>query len=421
MMKLITSGISELDTLLGGGFNRGAPILFLTETGSMAEILALQISYNRMSRGDFSFILDLDIPPHRIREWFDWFNWNYNEYEKKDYFLLIDGFTKMFGDAESKEKSILGEPRDIFKVDAFLVRLISRIERFKNKIFGVFFFSNIFLAKAETQKIINLIYKHSMSISQYGASMYVIDKGMLDTKTRSTLEHAFDFVVDFKIEENEGSFQRYLRVKKSPLPRYVDEYAPYEITPEKVVVRTGIVEDFETFKQQLKMVKEGYINLLNSRVVLLGADYLSWLFRGLINTFGYEKIHNLVYSLSKIRGSSFIVPFVREFKPTDLKDAIDYYVKFVILRGEGELKIVDFDLEEESFKLRIYDNPVCSYLKDLGKPAGVMMAGVIAGTAERYTGKEYECEEVKCLAKGDEYCEFEVKPAKKRKDLHDFL
>ncbi|MFB0561189.1 MAG: ATPase domain-containing protein [Candidatus Lokiarchaeia archaeon] len=420
-MKLITSGISELDTLLGGGFNRRAPILFLSETGSMAEILALQILSSRMSRGDFSFILDLDIPPARIREWFNWFNWNYEKYEEKDYFLLIDGFTKMFGDIESNEKNILREPRDVVKVDSFLIRLIPQIERFKNKVFSVFFFSNIFLAKAETPKIINLIYKQSMNISQYGAAIYVFDKGMLDTKTQNTLEHAFDFVIDFKIEEHEGRFQRYLRVKKSPQPRHIDEYAPYEITPEKIVVRTGLVEDFETFKQQLKMVKKGYINLLNNRVILLGADYLSWLFRGLINTFGYEKIQNLLYSLSKKRGSSFFFPFVKEFKPSDLGDALNYYVKFINLRGEGELKLVDFDPEEESFKLRIYDNPVCSYLKDLGKPAGAVMAGVATGTIEKYTGKEYECEEVKCLATGDEYCEFDVKPVKKKRDLQNFL
>ncbi len=411
-MKLITSGISELDTLLGGGFNRGASILFLTETGSMAEILALQILYNRLSRGDFSIIIDLDIPTARIREWFNWFNWSYEEYEKKNHFLLIDGFTRMFGDIETSDKNILREPRDLVKVDSFLVRLVQQIETFKNKVFSVFFFSNIFLAKAETPKIINLIYKNSLIISQYGAAIYVFDKGMLDTKTQSTLEHAFDFVIDFKVEEYEGRFQRYLRVKKSPLPRHLDEYAPYEITPEKIVVRTGIVEDFETFKNQLKMIKDGYINLLNTRVVLQGADYLSWLFRGLINTFGYEKIYDLLYSLSKSRGSSFLFPFVKEFKPSDLKDAINYYVKFVILRGQGEFKLVDFDLKEESFKLRIYDNPICSNLKDLGKPAGAIMAGVIAGAVGRYTGKEYECKEVKCLAKGDEYCEFDVIHAK---------
>ncbi|MGQ9719991.1 MAG: V4R domain-containing protein [Candidatus Jordarchaeum sp.] len=418
-MEMITTGISELDTLLGGGFYRGAPILFLTETGSMAEILALQILYYRLSHGDFSFIFDLDLPPERIREWFDWFRWDYSQYEKKDLLLLIDGFTQMFGEIESKEKMLISEPRDLVQVDAFLLRLIPQIERFKNQIFGVFFFSNIFLARAETPRIINLIYKHRMHITQYGSAIYLFDKGMLDDKTIKTLEHAFDFVIDFKIKQTDGRFQRYLRVKKSPLLRYIDVYAPYEKTPEKMVIRTGIIEDFESFKVQLKMIKDGYINLLGNRIVLLGGDYLSWLLGNLFRTYGYENIYEFVYSLEKERGSSFISPLVKEFKLSDLREVITYIFKIFVLRGLGNFEFLEFDPEEESLRFRIFDSPICSQLRELGKPAGVTIAGTIAGTVEKYTGKEYECEEVKCLAKGDQYCEFLVKPAKKRKRIND--
>jgi len=75
-MVLIGSGLRDLDLLLGGGFIRDSPVLLLTETGTMGELLPLQIINHRVQEGDYGFILDLDFPPVRIREWFKFFNWD---------------------------------------------------------------------------------------------------------------------------------------------------------------------------------------------------------------------------------------------------------------------------------------------------------------------------------------------------------
>ncbi|MEM2136187.1 MAG: 4-vinyl reductase, partial [Candidatus Jordarchaeaceae archaeon] len=231
--------------------------------------------------------------------------------------------------------------------------------------------------------------------------------------TINTLEHIFDFVIDFKIEQINGRFQKYLRVKKSPLPRHIDTYAPYEKTPEKIVIRTGLIEDFEPFKQQLKLVKQGYIELMGNRIVFLGGDYLSFILKNLFKIYGYENIYQQIYLLEKERGSSFFYPLAKEFKLSDLKDVLTYYFKILTLRGLGSYEIVEFDPDEGFLRFRVFDDPICSQLKDLGKPAGVIIAGTIAGTVEKYTGREYESQEVKCLAKGDEYCEYIVRPAEK--------
>ncbi|MEM3587089.1 MAG: hypothetical protein QXO71_07215, partial [Candidatus Jordarchaeaceae archaeon] len=68
-MEIVSTGLPALDFLLGGGFEKGAQILLLTETGSMGEILPLQIMGFRFKQGDCGLILDLDLPATRIREW----------------------------------------------------------------------------------------------------------------------------------------------------------------------------------------------------------------------------------------------------------------------------------------------------------------------------------------------------------------
>ncbi|MEM3563003.1 MAG: hypothetical protein QXR19_07235 [Candidatus Jordarchaeaceae archaeon] len=69
-MEIISSGNQEIDDLSGGGFLRHSSVLFLVEAGSMGEIVALNLFADRLSLGDTGFIIDFDVPPSRIREWF---------------------------------------------------------------------------------------------------------------------------------------------------------------------------------------------------------------------------------------------------------------------------------------------------------------------------------------------------------------
>ncbi|MEM2928936.1 MAG: V4R domain-containing protein [Nitrososphaerota archaeon] len=55
---------------------------------------------------------------------------------------------------------------------------------------------------------------------------------------------------------------------------------------------------------------------------------------------------------------------------------------------------------EQSFIAEEYgksDKPVCDFL-----------AGYFVGMLEEIYKKEYTCEEIKCIAKGDKYCEFKI-------------
>ncbi len=66
-------------------------------------------------------------------------------------------------------------------------------------------------------------------------------------------------------------------------------------------------------------------------------------------------------------------------------------------KAEGELVIK----VENSFIAREYgksDVPVCHFLR-----------GYCAGIGERFSGREMDAEELKCVACGDEHCEFLVK------------
>ena len=57
-----------------------------------------------------------------------------------------------------------------------------------------------------------------------------------------------------------------------------------------------------------------------------------------------------------------------------------------------------------------YDSYMRVYKKHPGRPVCKMIAGILAGAWSEYVGKPCRALEVKCLGKGDKYCEFIVEP-----------
>ncbi len=410
-MDLINSGNMELNVLLGGGFIRHSSVLFLTEAGSMGEIVALNLFTNRLTAGDTGFIIDLDIPPQRIREWFKFKKFDINEFEKNNRFYMIDGFTRMYGERYSDEKNVIDKPRDIVHINAHISEFSKVIEQYKPNAFSLVFSSNLFLLRKQPlEKVINLIYKEGVTLSRFGLCIFVFDKGMLDEKSLQILEHAFDYVFDFRVFEKDRKFQKYLRVVKSPSPNYMDDFVPYEIRPTGFALSTRTVEEFDYLKQQMKMLEEGVLEVLGSRVTIQDPNFYPIAFEILINELGYEEASEFIYHQGK-RGSPLIKGFREQFKISDLKKAVESFAKLTELRGHGELEAT-FDESINGYRFKIVNSPYCSYFKGLGKVAGWLTAGLLAGSFEIYTEESYECEEVKCVAKGDDHCEFIVKPSK---------
>lgn len=399
----------ELDVLLGGGFIKDSPVLLLTESGSMGELLSLQIANNRIQEGDYGLIFDLDFPPIRIREWSKSFNWNLQNFENEERLFIVDGFTNLYSQLPTDEKHVVENPRDLVYLDSYLHDLTPLFEEHKKKLFGIFFLSNTFLTKGQQlDKIINLVYKNRITLSQYGTSMFVFDKGMMDEKTLSTLEHAFDYVIELKVVEQENRFQKYLRVVKSPLISYINDMVPYEIGPNGISLRTEIVREFESLKQNAKMMQDGVIELLGIRMLFFPAEVLPQISKTLFDRYGYEAGYELVRSLGKEFAQKTFREFADVFKVTSVEEAASFYAQISTLMGFGEVIISEFNLEKGVVGLRMPNSAICTYLKNLGKNTGAFAEGVITGVAELFLGPKSKCEEVKCLAKGDEYCEYLV-------------
>ncbi|MEM3562470.1 MAG: ATPase domain-containing protein [Candidatus Jordarchaeaceae archaeon] len=406
-MNLVGSGMYDLDLLLGGGFIRDAPVLLLTETGTMGELLPLQIINNRIQDGDLGFIFDLDFPPVRIREWSKYFQWSLEGFESEGKLFIVDGFTNLYGSLPTEEKYVVENPRDIVYLDSYIYNMASLLQDSKNMCSGVLFLSNIFLAKGQQlDKIINLIYKTRITLSQYGLLIFAFNKRMMDEKTLSKLEHAFDYVIDLKVVEQNNIFQKYLRVAKSPLINYLNDVVPYEVAPSGINLRTEIMREFESVKQNLKMRQAGAVDLLGIQMTLIPSEAFELMSKILVGKKSYEEGSKLLHQLGRDLAYSISKNIQNKFKIVNLEEAILLNARIYTLMGLGELIIQDYNKEKGTILIRVNNSPICTPLKGAGKKMGALIEGAIEGVAEAYTLSNCKCEETKCIAQGDEYCEY---------------
>ncbi|MBS7252218.1 MAG: hypothetical protein KIH08_16745 [Candidatus Freyarchaeota archaeon] len=408
-MNLVGSGMYDLDLLLGGGFIRDAPVLLLTETGTMGELLPLQIINSRVHDGDLGFIFDLDFPPVRIREWSKYFQWNLEGFESEGKLFIVDGFTKLYGSLPTEEKYVVENPRDIVHLDSYIYNMTSLLQDSKNMCSGVLFLSNIFLAKGQQlDKIINLIYKTRITLSQYGLLIFVFNKRMMEEKTLNKLEHAFDYVIDLRVVEQDNIFQKYLRVAKSPLINYLNDMVPYEVASNGINLRTEIMREFESVKQNLKMRQIGAVDLLGIQITIVPSEAFELMSKILVDKKSYETGINLLHQLGRDLAYSISKNIQNKFKIANLEEAILLNARIYTLMGLGELIVQDYNKEKGTLLLRINNSPICNPLKGVGKKMGALIEGAIEGVVEAYTLSKCECQETKCVAQGDEYCEYQV-------------
>ncbi|MEM3586876.1 MAG: ATPase domain-containing protein, partial [Candidatus Jordarchaeaceae archaeon] len=408
-MDIISSGMRDLDLLLGGGFIRDSPVLLLTETGTMGVLLPLQVLNYRIREGDCGVIFDLDFPPIRIREWSKSFNWNLEKFEEEERLIIVDGFTNLYEQLSTNEKYVVENPRDLVHLDSYFHNLRPIIAKYRGRLFCVLFMSNVFLTKGQQiDKIVNLVYKNRITLSQFGTSVFVFDKGMMDEKTLSTLEHAFDYVVELRVVEQDKRFQKYLRVVKSPLISYVSDLVPYEVAPSGVSLRTEIIKEFENMKLNIKMLENGTIDFLGLRMIIFPAEVFSLLAKSLLDKYGYEAGYSLIRSLGKEVAHVLFEGFTKMFKVTTLEEAVHFYARIGTLMGFGDVTVLEYNMERGVLRFRIINSSICALLKNLGKNTGAFQEGVIERTAEIFIGPKSKCEEVKCVAKGDECCEYLV-------------
>jgi circadian clock protein KaiC len=101
----ISTGITGLDKLLHGGFNRGRTYLFAGEAGTGKTIACLQFVVSRLKDGDKAVYVTVDERPSEILESAAALGWNLQPYIQEKQLIVLDA-APYFGTRGASEKGI---------------------------------------------------------------------------------------------------------------------------------------------------------------------------------------------------------------------------------------------------------------------------------------------------------------------------
>jgi predicted hydrocarbon binding protein len=233
----------------------------------------------------------------------------------------------------------------------------------------------------------------------------------------ATFEDSSDGIIELTVKEEKMRFQRYIRVKSSPLALFRQERLPYEIVGTNLGISTGskITEDFASFRANLKMNTPGILDILGDRSYIQSVRVITKLYMLLFEELGYDKAMELMYRV----GAESVAGVTREYSEKlrvdidspnpDLPELAKTFFGFVAMAGYGELELVSSDLAKNVILFRLFKSPVAQTLAGFGKPVDAYVSGCIAGGLKLLLGGNIVCEETLCVSRGDNYCEFKAR------------
>ncbi len=144
------------------------------------------------------------------------------------------------------------------------------------------------------------------------------------------------------------------------------------------------------------------------RAVIFRKKVYKALFNGVREKFGSAGEAMLYYQGFSI-GAEIFDQYVKIAKSRTVEDLVEVARAINMTLGWGVVDDVNVDLEKGHAKLRIYRSFECELSRDQRNPQSHFYRGAVAGVFARFFGKDVEVKEIKCIAMGDPYCEFEIK------------
>jgi predicted hydrocarbon binding protein len=160
--------------------------------------------------------------------------------------------------------------------------------------------------------------------------------------------------------------------------------------------------------KQLKF-EEGYITLFDQNGLMVPVSTLVEIQKNL------EKVgkENLIYIGAKKSGAVWIREIFRLYKMNTIEEQANWGEKTFTLAGNGKMKVIKWNVKESSMIYRVYESAIS---KEYGKSKHAVdqvPRGWFAGASCVFFNKNVDAIETKCLAKGDEFCEFVAQPKNK--------
>jgi len=98
----------------------------------------------------------------------------------------------------------------------------------------------------------------------------------------------------------------------------------------------------------------------------------------------------------------------KEIQNLSDNETIRFMMKMGSEIGWGHFKLDDYDFAQKKMQIRVENSPFAAAYGDSGAGVCHLIRGVLGGLATFLFSRNCIVSETRCLAKGDEHCEFQV-------------
>jgi len=145
------------------------------------------------------------------------------------------------------------------------------------------------------------------------------------------------------------------------------------------------------------------------RIVIFGEPVLKSIVEGIKKEYGKTAGPILLWNIGYQGGLGVAKEFKEKYKFENIEDYFAMLRLRGIVLGWFVISHIDIHLKNNIIVLRMTDNWECNMVKGKFKtPQSHFVRGIISGFASYILGKNMVAKEIKCIAKGDNYCEFIV-------------
>ena len=255
------------------------------------------------------------------------------------------------------------------------------------------------MANSEPLELLRAIYLSSRDV--VGLHIYCVNTPeTISTLSRFLIKHNVKLLYANILAKN-GDAELTVFLDVTDATESVDEIAS-EIESLDFVRKVSVMAPL--FKGLIVDLVHFPILLMGKRAWIVGEAVLKSLFKDFKESFG-EAARVFLYHLGVGIGRDLYETY-REYVPSSL-DMLELIKAFSKALGWGVIEEIKPTVYGK-YSVRVRHNLECEFCGPSNRPCGDFSRGILTGFFEKIFGRKVVVEEVKCVAKGDPYCEFSV-------------
>jgi KaiC/GvpD/RAD55 family RecA-like ATPase len=236
MTDVVSFGVPEVDVLLGGGLIVGSTNYLEVERGTQELSFVAAFLNEGLRRRNFCGINLYDLPPSILIRRLGDLNLNVKEALESGTLIIADFYEE--GEYDPERRGPILRTNNLNDPNATLRLYLDMAEEGKRRVQTGRFTGLRLVAYSASTAVMNLkpdaAYKLArlarMQVRQYNVTnLSLFNPNMFDAKIVASLEESCDGIIALAVKEVEGKYQRFIRVKQSPLHTYQMRDVPYDV------------------------------------------------------------------------------------------------------------------------------------------------------------------------------------------------